>query len=322
MPATLYVSFALQNIASVSWLFLFDRNYKWVACLAQGVTAFFGIVGMSVSIYNVHKYRSALEAAGLGEELKWVIGLVHNGLGLYTAWYCVATLVNLLVFLMYDLDINAKMASMIVLSLISVEVFMWFVLDNFVFWRATRLTFTPYIVAAITLTGITEHSWGLSEDTNVFKVVLVIFIGIFLLTKVILTCVRGGVRVDMVTTSVVGKLPIVGGPVMVKQQPLVPVQLPQQQQQLICQVPQIGRLPTVEYIPQPIATTTAPVRYMERPVVAAPPPPTGSLPVPIPIQTISCPVAQPMPAFVNPVVGAQCEPVYLTQRGYNGAYYY
>lgn len=94
-------------------------------------------------------------------------GLVHNGLGIYTAWATIATLLNLAVVISYSShDIGVVTASIVALVLLTSKLVGFIVLDLLVLDRFSRFNFTPYIVVVVALSGSIANNWD--PDTMLF----------------------------------------------------------------------------------------------------------------------------------------------------------
>ena len=70
---------------------------------------------------------------------------VMNGLGLYTTWTVIASLLNLGHCLVYVSQIDMKDASNVCLSLLLVLSVGYFLLENIVYDRQLRFLLTPYL---------------------------------------------------------------------------------------------------------------------------------------------------------------------------------
>ncbi|OPL20582.1 hypothetical protein AM593_09251, partial [Mytilus galloprovincialis] len=82
------------------------------------------------------KYYTQITPAGWTFSIWGVIytwqGIFMNSLAFYAAWVTVASLINLVVVLVYDADVEQELACTITLGILSFEIVAWFIIDNFI----------------------------------------------------------------------------------------------------------------------------------------------------------------------------------------------
>ncbi|XP_077983224.1 uncharacterized protein LOC144438068 [Glandiceps talaboti] len=108
--------------------------------------------------------------------------LVHNGLAFYATWCTIATLLNLAMTLAYFIGIPQHTASTVALSILSVEIVAWFIVENFVFEQFLRYTVSPYLVIFIALSGSLTKNWDPKKTNSIFTIAL---LGVAVLLSVI-----------------------------------------------------------------------------------------------------------------------------------------
>ena len=57
-------------------------------------------------------------------------GIIHNGFGIYATWTTIATLLNLAIYLTYDVGVEQYIASTISLSVLALEIVAFAFIDN------------------------------------------------------------------------------------------------------------------------------------------------------------------------------------------------
>ncbi|KAK7092917.1 uncharacterized protein [Littorina saxatilis] len=192
LPPALFVTFILANICNITWLFVFDNDIIEAAFVSLGGIAVFLILGLVVS------YR-ALDAASpkLVEQKRtvdiWLVrGFVHNGLGIYATWCCIATLLNLAMVIRYRSDpvISTEDACTVALAVLSAEIVVFAITDLFVLDRYTRYTLTPYIVVVVALIGSIDKNWEDGARNSIFTAVLLGMGAAALVLKIVMLLYR------------------------------------------------------------------------------------------------------------------------------------
>jgi len=109
----------------------------------------------------------------------------------------VATNVNLSIAITYswadpaDQLLFKTTSAMIGLSIISVVLVVYFILDIYVYEKYLRFTFSPYVQLTIALAGLLSNNWNPNEPAAIFQLVLLIIgPGIMFLAKIIATIFR------------------------------------------------------------------------------------------------------------------------------------
>ncbi|XP_061569412.1 uncharacterized protein si:ch211-161h7.5 [Cololabis saira] len=152
LPYGFFVSWCLNLILNIGWLFLWDRKimpaalvFLILVTLTNYTTIFFSCYGLKNYGAWLNKYHKV--------DLWLHRVLVQNGVAIYATWTTIATFVNLDVVLTYDTNISSTDASTISLSLLTVVLFVWFVLENSVLEKHVRFILTIYPVVIWALTG-------------------------------------------------------------------------------------------------------------------------------------------------------------------------
>ncbi|XP_062891300.1 uncharacterized protein LOC134338921 isoform X2 [Mobula hypostoma] len=121
----------------------------------------------------------------------WLVRiLVQNGIAVYATWTTIATLLNFAVVLTYSANISTVTSGTTCLSLLAIEVVLWFGLENFVFDKYVRYTLTIYPVIIVALSGSLDNHYNATSPTrnNIYIAVLLA-----------IACIAFVARVAMVT---------------------------------------------------------------------------------------------------------------------------
>lgn len=206
MPMVLPVSFGIATLCGTAWLFLYDQLNLvgiWPPIIALDLEAIFCVVALAGSVYSLHKNEEELKLTNRRAEVGWVIGLVHNGLGMYTTWVVVDTIINLVALLIYQFGIQPEIAYVVGLSIFACVILLWFILDSFVFWKATLFLITPYVVTSLIFAGMLSRNWNLASP-NAITIYLIVLLGIsviFLFLKLVFACARREKKPEKKPTS-------------------------------------------------------------------------------------------------------------------------
>ena len=115
-----------------------------------------------------------------------MLGLVTNGIGMYTSWLVVATHLNLGRVLLERAGLMLGISGSITFSLLTFLLALWFVLDLGVLEKYTRFLYTPYIVFSVALSGISVQNFDAESPTQIYIVMLLITSLAMLALKILL----------------------------------------------------------------------------------------------------------------------------------------
>ncbi|XP_072912244.1 uncharacterized protein [Hemitrygon akajei] len=189
LPCLFYVIWIINNLLNIGWLFLWDREHIILALIFLALIAFTNYVVLFFS------YRGLFTQGPWLQEYRkvdlWLVRiLVQNGIAVYATWTTIATLLNFAVVLTYSANIAMVTSGTICLSLLAVEVVLWFGLENFVFDKYVRYTLTIYPVIIVALSGSLDNHYNATSPTrnNIYIAVLLA-----------IACIAFVARIAMVT---------------------------------------------------------------------------------------------------------------------------
>ena len=110
--------------------------------------------------------------------------LVQNGIGIYSTWASIATLLNFGIVLVYLADVSMDTGCYIVLTILLAVFLLWAAFDIFIATKRLRYYFIPYIVLIVALSGIVDKQWVSSDVSGVVifvTVILAVTIAVLLL---------------------------------------------------------------------------------------------------------------------------------------------
>ena len=99
--------------------------------------------------------------------------LIQNGILTYATWTTIAALLNLSSVLTYWADLAEETASIICLSILTVELVLYFIVDIFLLERHLRSAFMAYPVVIWSTTAVLVNNWDPNSTTSIFTAVIV-----------------------------------------------------------------------------------------------------------------------------------------------------
>ncbi|XP_010573060.1 PREDICTED: uncharacterized protein LOC104836271 [Haliaeetus leucocephalus] len=189
LPIPFYVAWILNNGLNVGWLFLWDREYLLPALVFLAALTFTTCASLFIS-HQALSIHSSWLVKGHKAELWLTRILVQNGLALYATWTTIAALLNFAIVLIYKWNVSNETATTASLSILALDLVIWFYLENFILDKYVRYNLTVYPVLIIALTGSACKNFSFSSlMTN----------SIFIVVLLAVTCLIFAVRLGLVT---------------------------------------------------------------------------------------------------------------------------
>ncbi|XP_009280884.1 PREDICTED: uncharacterized protein LOC103901687 [Aptenodytes forsteri] len=189
LPIPFYVVWILNNGLNVGWLFLWDREYLLPALVFLAALTLTTCAALFIS-HQALSIHSSWLVKGHKAELWLICILVQNGLALYATWTTIATLLNFAIVLIYKWNVSNETATTASLSILALNLVIWFYLENFFLDQYVRYNLTIYPVVIIALTGSACKNFSFSSPmTN----------SVFIVVLLAMTCLIFAVRLGLVT---------------------------------------------------------------------------------------------------------------------------
>lgn len=172
IATSVYPGFTASSIVNIVWLYLFGNeliNWSEIFLIAFNV-----IIYITISSLVFYFYAHVPTASKMDVLLTKV--LVLNGLSLYATWTTVASLLNTSIVLQYTFDIDPSTVGTVTLSLLTVVLVLYFILENTILAVYARDVFTVYPVVIWALIGILDKHWGKpgEEENALYTLILLI----------------------------------------------------------------------------------------------------------------------------------------------------
>ena len=161
--------FILSCVANGSWIVVWSWEMIQVSAFLLFSISFL-LYGTMASSYL--KLRSLDKTANTTRDFWAVQVLVNNGFALYATWCTVASLLNLTMAVSYRHGVKQDVASTISLSILAVEIAVWFALENTVLDKFVRYTLTIYPVIIWALSASIDKNWDPAKRNSIISVVL------------------------------------------------------------------------------------------------------------------------------------------------------
>jgi len=165
VTSTLSINFILN----LAWIFIWDRSFvnPDLTILASIFLFLIAITNIMVMVFMAKNIGDNAGNFIHGSPLFWWgVGyrVILNGLGIYTTWTIIASLVNLTTALVYAGQVDPREAALAALSLLVIIHCTWFVIENWLVDFYARYLLTPYLVVIWAANGIRVKKM---DDPNV-----------------------------------------------------------------------------------------------------------------------------------------------------------
>jgi len=192
------ITLSLNFILNTAWIFIWDRASVNVpltilAAIVLFLVAITNILAGSFLAYNIGRHCDKFSRGG---GMFWYgLGyrLTLNGLGMYTTWCVVASLINLTTALVYQGEVDQRSACLASLSLLVIIHVSWFIVENFLVDFYARYLLTPYLVIIWASNGIRAKKYGddeVPQDVQNYVLAILIIATITFVVRIVLVVYR------------------------------------------------------------------------------------------------------------------------------------
>ncbi|XP_073344171.1 uncharacterized protein [Pagrus major] len=173
LPCGFFWTWCLNLGLNISWLFMWDRRLMVAALVFLILIALTNYTVIFFSCHGLHSYGAWLNKYHKVD--LWLHRvLVQNGFAIYATWTTIASLVNLTIVLTSNANMSQMDAATLSLSILTVVLFVWFILENSVLDKYVRYILTIYPAVIWALTGVFMKNYDAANPTrnNIFTVAL------------------------------------------------------------------------------------------------------------------------------------------------------
>ena len=185
LPVSFYLAYLCASVLNITWLLVWARR-KFA--LASAILVFLALSLATCLFYaysNLYLYVSNF--SGDHDQINtdmWCQRLfVQNGIMLYTAWVAIASCINFAIFLQTGLGVPRNKAGTIALTILLSIATCWFFLENFLFRKYAKYTFSEYFVLVIGLRGVLKKQWIDGRGNQKFVLAIFIFSCLMLVAR-------------------------------------------------------------------------------------------------------------------------------------------
>ncbi|XP_062843930.1 uncharacterized protein si:dkey-29d8.3 [Trichomycterus rosablanca] len=187
LPNGFFLFWVVNMVLNSTWLLLWDRQLMIAALIILALIAFTNYLTIFFSCVGLKKHGAWLKH-NHPKDLYCINILVQNGIAAYATWTTIATLLNLAVVL-NTASVSLTNAATVSLSILLLEVIVWFVVENFVIEQHVRYILTIYPVIIYALTGsLSKHYDPAAPSRN----------AVFTAVLLALACILLGIRLLLV----------------------------------------------------------------------------------------------------------------------------
>lgn len=191
-PPVFFVLYMINNIANVAWLFVWDSQEIVWSLVVIAITPITLYVALFFSYNRLYNNLGRLNKENAVKDIWLIRFLVQNGMSLYATWVTIATLLNVAMVMTYKGGIANEDSCTAVLGILTAFIITYVVLENTIWDKYIRYTFTPYITLTMALGGVVSKNFDLNvrERNSIFSLILFIIAAILLVAKLIIMIVR------------------------------------------------------------------------------------------------------------------------------------
>jgi len=190
---------SLNFILNLAWIFIWDRSFETTGLtILASITLFLiAISNIVVMFFMAKNIGDNIEDFTRGAPLFWwgvVYRVILNGLGIYTTWTVIASLVNLTTALVYAGEVDQRGACLAALSLLVIFHCTWFVIENFVVDFYARYILTPYLVVIWASNGIRAKKMDdpdVPQDVKNYVLAILVIAVITFVVRLVIVIYRG-----------------------------------------------------------------------------------------------------------------------------------
>uniref|UniRef100_UPI0037E98F4D uncharacterized protein n=1 Tax=Semicossyphus pulcher TaxID=241346 RepID=UPI0037E98F4D len=191
LPHGFFMAWCLNLSLNIAWLFLWDRRLMAAALVFLILIALTNYIIIFFSCHGLHSYGAWLNKYHKAD--LWLHRvLVQNGVAIYATWTTIAALVNLTIVLVNDANMSQSDAAIVSLSVLTVVLLVWFILENSVLDKHVRYILTIYPVVIWAVTGVFTKNYvaELPTRSNIFIVSLLAMACFLFVARIVLVASR------------------------------------------------------------------------------------------------------------------------------------
>lgn len=186
IPIIVYAIYISNLILNIAWLFTFDRESFVLSCIILFLIPITLFIMLFFCARAFTECAKELITSGAGCIDIWFARLfVHNGIAVYAGWTTVASLLNLGICLVYITGLSNSAGCSICLGVLTVELIVLFIIENFIFEKLFRYIFAQYFTLLAGTIGSYQQNFSTASQTNaIWIAILLSMVVVFFIFKV------------------------------------------------------------------------------------------------------------------------------------------
>ena len=193
-----YFCYAGANCCNITWIYLWGNLYPQAAFPFIALIAISLWTAVAIQVGYLRYLKPHDGKMPLKFDYFITQFLVVNGLAIYGTWTAIASLINFDIIISYFGSASDTTAGTVVLSILTFELLVYFVLENTVLDRFVRFVFMVYPVVIWALSGVIsrqkEFKDGEGKRNFIFTAVLLGIAVLLFIVRIILWIVFAFVR--------------------------------------------------------------------------------------------------------------------------------
>jgi hypothetical protein len=209
-----YLVYSIANIGNIIWIYLWGNSFPEAAFPFLIIITIALWSTISIQVFYLYRIASKpptkyLTAFKIDFYITQIV--VVNGVVIYATWCSIATLINLSIVLQYFINVEDITTGIIALVILTIELGVYFTLENTILDRFLRFVFMTYVVVIWALLGVLSRNYYEDPNlapiaTSIYTLVLVCISVLMLVTRIILCVVFFLFRSTVITRLVSFKL--------------------------------------------------------------------------------------------------------------------
>ncbi|XP_035811475.2 uncharacterized protein LOC118471364 [Amphiprion ocellaris] len=163
-PPVFYLMWSTVNVARMCSMSLWDRQCILGAALLRWIPAVYSFYMLHMSYFNLNKHKAWL-AINNPRVIPWTQYLTQNGLAVFAWWSFLNAVVGFGIVLKYNAGVPDPLISTIVLTVVTVSIIIWFILQTFLLTKYMGHTNSVYAILILGLGAMFTRSYRLHALT-------------------------------------------------------------------------------------------------------------------------------------------------------------
>jgi len=153
----LYICYSIGLVLHMVWITTINVFGPGTSIYSIPFSAAFVFAAYGISCHRLYYRGHILQREGAQKEALYVRLCTQNALAIHGTWLFFLTVLNLDMALVHVFHLDWEISGSIVHAFVLVYIVVWFFLDNFIFDKFLRYTFSPYLVFLLYLFGCVYH---------------------------------------------------------------------------------------------------------------------------------------------------------------------